>query len=182
MERNSPPYKAGDYKGMKKKGNDGTMYESVPHGKYYRWVKVKNSSSSSSSQNIKNILSNENYDSLIDIQKFLQELLKSKRIDYTQSKEAIKLVELLSKMELTTEKKIIKIKKMINNLPTNTIDSFYDWFYENDMSPLVRMINEENDDKYYDENGEVLSKYKTKMEKIKISVDLYKALSETYFD
>ena len=36
-------------------------------------------------------------------------------------------------MKLTTEKKIIKIKKMINNLPTNTIDSFYDWFYENDM-------------------------------------------------
>jgi hypothetical protein len=92
MERNSPPYKAGDCQGMKKKGNDGTMYESVPHGKYYRWVKVKNSSSSkninkvknssssSSIENIKNILRNESYDSLIDIQKFLQELLKKKYI------------------------------------------------------------------------------------------------------
>ena len=47
---------------------------------------------------------------------------------------------------------------------------------------MTWVINEENDDKYYDENGEVLSKYKTKMEKIKISVDLYKALSERYFD
>lgn len=83
-------------------------------------------------------------------------------------------------MTLTTEKKIINIAEKINNLPKNVVDSFYDWYYENGMSPLARMLNEENE--YYNENGDVLPKYRAKMEKIKMSVDMYKKLSESYFD
>jgi hypothetical protein len=59
-------------------------------------------------------------------------------------------------MKLTNEKNLIKIKNMINNLPKNAIDSFFEWFVDNEKSPLVRMTNEENKTKYYDDNGKVM--------------------------
>jgi len=73
-------------------------------------------------------------------------------------------------MKLTTEKNLIKIKNMINNLPKNAIDSFFEWFVDNEKSPLVRMTNEENKTKYYDDNGKVMQNsniYKIKKLKIK---------------
>ena len=40
--RNSPPYSANKCKSLKKKGNDGFFYKSVPNKRgVYRWIKVK---------------------------------------------------------------------------------------------------------------------------------------------
>ena len=186
-DRNSPPYKASECQGQKKKGNDGSMYKSVPHGKYYRWVKSKSQSPSpspstsitnkSKHDEIRDMLVKENYDSLIDIRRFLHDLIESKVIHYTKNKDALKVIELLSNMALTTEAKIKKIEAKINNLPKNVVDSVYDWLLDSDTSPLTRMRNEEDNPKYYDEDGDVIPKYKAKMEKIKISVDLYSDLA-----
>lgn len=134
-----------------------------------------------SMSDVKILLKQLDFNELSDIKVYISALMDDKRLTYKNNTDALEIVTHLSKMIYATEDDISKMKDKIHELPCEVMDSVHEWFFSDEKSPYVRMCHEENDSEYYDEDGNLLSKYVAKMNKIKMSVDMYKELNDYFY-